>query len=295
MFSRATTVEFAAAIAVCFNINIAGAVTQESPDYAALIAAPDRSAADRVTDLRRDPLQILTFIGARPGMKVLDMGAGGGYSTELMARSVGPNGVVYGQNAPDFGARGKAAFEARETTPAGKQMVGLFYPFDDPLPPDVRNLDLVTFLFFYHDTTYMPVDRAKMNKKLFGALKPGGLLVIADHSAGAGAGTTVARSLHRIEESVVRSEVEAAGFKLVGEGDFWRHPEDTRDFTTQPPTKPADEFVLKFQKPLRSAMLQPRAGRRAGLRSSGESPPRASTNRHGAPRKSRPITKATRR
>jgi predicted methyltransferase len=140
MFSRATTVEFAAAIAVCFSI--AGAAAQETPDYAALIAAPDRSAADRATDARRDPLQILTFIGARPGMKVLDMGAGGGYSTKLMARTVGPIGVVYGQNAPNFGTRGKAAFEARETTPAGKPMVGLFYPFDDPLPPEVRNLDL---------------------------------------------------------------------------------------------------------------------------------------------------------
>jgi predicted methyltransferase len=59
----------------------------------------------------------------------------------------------------------------------------------------------------------------------------------------------VGKSLHRIEESTVRSEVEAAGFKLVAEGDFLRHPEDTRDFSMQPPTKPADEFVLRFQKP----------------------------------------------
>jgi len=95
----------------------------------------------------------------------------------------------------------------------------------------------------------MDVDRAKMNAKLFSALKPGGILVIADHSAAPGAGATVGRSLHRVEESLLRREVEAAGFKLVGEGDFWRHPEDTRDFTTQPPTKPADEFALKFQKP----------------------------------------------
>src|ERR1700688_2187947 len=282
MISRTTIIAFAAAMAAC--LNLAGAAAQGTPDYAALIAAPDRSAADRATDARRDPLQILTFIGARPGMKVLDMGAGSGYSTELMARAVGPNGVVYGQNAPDFGARGKAAFEARETTSAGKPIVALFYPFDDPLPPDVRNLDLVTFLFFYHDTTYMPVDRAKMNKKLFAALKPGGVLVIADHSAAAGAGTTVGRSLHRIEESALRREVEAAGFKLVGQGDFWHHPEDTRDFTTQPPTKPADEFVLKFQKPLRGAMLQGRAGTRAGLRSSAEVAPLGSTHRHGAPR-----------
>ena len=243
MISRTVIVAFAAAMAACF-----GAAAQGTPDYAALIAAPDRSAADRATDARRDPLKVLTFIGARPGMKVLDMGAGGGYSTELMARAVGPNGVVYGQNAPEF-ARPQAALEARTKTPAGKPIVGLSRPFDDPLPADARDLDLITFLFFYHDTTYMDVDRAKMNAKLFAALKPGGLLVIADHSAAPGAGATVGRSLHRIEESVLRSEVEAAGFKLVGQGDFWRHPEDTHDFTTQPPTKPADEFVLKFQKP----------------------------------------------
>jgi predicted methyltransferase len=247
MFGRATMIAIAAAFAAC--LDLAGAAAQGTPDYAALIAAPDRSAADRATDGRRDPLKLLAFIGARPGMKVLDIGAGGGYSTELMARAVGPNGVVYGQNTADFGERGKAAFEARTKTPAGKPMVGLLRPFDDPLPADAGNLDLITFLFFYHDTTYMPVDRAKMNAKLFAALKPGGILVIADHSAAAGAGTTVGRSLHRIEESALRREVEAAGFKLVGQGDFWHHPEDTRDFTTQPPTKPADEFVLKFQKP----------------------------------------------
>jgi predicted methyltransferase len=156
--------------------------------------------------------------------------------------------MVYGQNAPQS-ARPQAALEARTKTPAGKPMIGLSRPFDDPLPADVHDLDLVTFLFFYHDTTYMDVDRAKMNAKLFSALKPGGVLVIADHSAAPGAGATVGRSLHRIDESLLRREVEAAGFKLVGEADFWRHPEDTRDFTTQPPTKPADEFVLKFQKP----------------------------------------------
>jgi predicted methyltransferase len=248
MSARATIIGFAAAMAACFSL--AGAAAQGTPDYAALIAAPDRSAADRATDARRDPLELLALIGARPGMKVLDMGAGGGYSTELMARAVGPDGVVYGQNTPDFSERAKAAFEARTKTPAGKPIVGLSRPFDDPLPADVGNLDLVTFIFFYHDTTYMAVDRAKMNAKLFAALKPGGFLVIADHSAAAGAGATVGRSLHRIEESTLRNEVEAAGFKLVGAGDFWRHPEDTRDFTTQPPTKPADEFVLKFQKPL---------------------------------------------
>jgi predicted methyltransferase len=95
----------------------------------------------------------------------------------------------------------------------------------------------------------MAVDRAEMNRKLYAALKPGGVLVIADHSARPGDGTSVAKTIHRIEESVLRREVEAAGFKLIGEGDFLRHPEDTRDFSVNRPTGPVDEFVLKYQKP----------------------------------------------
>ena len=182
-------------------------------------------------------------------MKVLDMGAGGGYSTELMARAAGPSGTVYGQNAPDLGGRAKERIEARMQTPAMKNVVMLARAFDDPLPPEVRDLDLITFFFYYHDTAYMAVDRAEMNRKLYAALKPGGILVIADHSAKPGEGTSVAKTIHRIEESLLRREVEAAGFKLVSEGDFLRHPEDTRDFSVNRPTGPVDEFVLKFQKP----------------------------------------------
>jgi predicted methyltransferase len=95
----------------------------------------------------------------------------------------------------------------------------------------------------------MAVDRAAMNKKLFAALKPGGFLIIADHSAKPGAGTTVGKTLHRIEESTLRSEVEAAGFKLAASADFLRHPEDPRDERIFQPKVPVDEFVLKFQKP----------------------------------------------
>ena len=220
-----------------------------SSPYAAVAAASDRTDADRQTDQRRDPLKFLAFAAPRPGMKVLDMGAGGGYSTELMARAVAPSGVVYGQNPADIGERAKAIFEARLKTPAGRNIVSVVRPFDDPVPPDVRDFDLITFLFFYHDTTYMAVDRAEMNRKLYAVLKPGGALVIADHSAKAGDGTSVGKLLHRIEETALRREVEATGFKLVAQGDFWRHPEDTRDFSIQPPSgKPVDEFVLKFQK-----------------------------------------------
>ena len=217
-------------------------------DYAAVIAASDRSDADRQTDKRRDPVKLLSFTSAKPGMTVLDMGAGGGYSTELMARAVGLAGKVYAQDH-DVAPRAKERFEARMKTDAMKNVTALDRPFDDPLPEDVSNVDLITFFFFYHDTTYMQVDRAAMNKKLFAALKPGGLLIIADHSAKPGAGTTVGKTLHRIEESTLRSEVEAAGFRLAASADFLRHPEDPRDERVFQPKVPVDEFVLKFQKP----------------------------------------------
>jgi len=237
------------AVAATAGLATGAAAQGAAPDYAKIIAAPDRSDADRNTDKRRDPVKLLAFTGARPGMKVLDMGAGGGYSTELMARAVAPNGVVYGQNPPDFGGRAKESFEARIKTPPMKDVIVDLRKFDDPVPPDVKDLDLITFFFAYHDVSYMPVDRAEMNKKLLAALKPGGILVIADHSAKPGDGVSVAKTVHRIEQSTLRSEIEAAGFKFVEEGNFLHHPEDTRDFNVNRPTGPVDEFVLKFQKP----------------------------------------------
>src|SRR5258708_7242579 len=132
-------------------------------DYAAIIAAPDRADSDRQTDQRRDPVKLMTFTGVKSGMTVLDMGAGGGYSTELMARAVGASGQVYAQDF-ESSARDKERFEARMKTPAMKNVIALDRKFDDPLPVDIGRLDLITFFFFYHDTTYMTVDRAQMNK-----------------------------------------------------------------------------------------------------------------------------------
>ena len=219
-------------------------------DYQAIVAAPDRSDADRQTDIRREPAKMLAFTGVKTGMKVLDMEASAGYSTELLARAVGPTGVVYAQDSADVIEKNvKDRFDNRAKSPAMKNVVHVVRNYDDPIPPDVSNLDLITFFFAYHDITFMDVDRAKMNKKMFDALKPGGFLVIADHSAKPGEGISVNKTFHRIEESFLRKEVEAAGFKLVSEGDFLRHPDDPRDAPVFRPKTPVDEFVLKFQKP----------------------------------------------
>jgi predicted methyltransferase len=214
-------------------------------DYRAIVALPDRTEADRQTDKRRNPVDLLTFTGPKTGWKVLDMGAGAGYSTELMARSVGSTGKVYGQNDKD-----SEKLRARMTTPAMTNVVALVRPSDDPVPADLRDLDLITFFFAYHDTTYMEIDRAKMDKSMFAALKPGGFLVIADHSARPEDGATVGKTYHRIAEQTLRAEVEAAGFKFIAAGDFLRHPEDARTGIVFRNPTPVDEFVLKFQKPM---------------------------------------------
>jgi predicted methyltransferase len=246
---RATALALSFAVVLGIAVGAREALAQAAPDYAALLAAPDRSDADREADKRRDPLPLLKFAAPRPGMMALDMGAGGGYSTELMARAVAPNGKAYGQYPADGPQRAIDAFNARLKTPAMSNAVADFRPFDDPIAPDMPPLDLITFLFYYHDTTYMNVDRAQMDSKMFAALKPGGYLVLADHSAAPGSDISVGKSLHRIDEAVVRKELEAAGFKFVAAGDFWRVPGDTHDFSSLRPPAPVDAFVLKYQKP----------------------------------------------
>lgn len=237
------------AVAIALLAGCAMMGNEPAVDYAAIIAAPDRSEADRKNDIRRKAVQLLAFTGVRPGMKVLDFATGGGYSTELMARTVGATGVVYGQDAPTSNAGGRANFDARAKTPAMKNVVRVLRSFDDPVPTEVRDFDAITFFFEYHEMPRAGIDFTKMNRRLFDILKPGGLLIVADHSAQAGTGGDVGPTLHRIEESFVRKHLEAVGFRLIEEGNFLRSPEDKRDLPVSKNTVPNDEFLLKFQKP----------------------------------------------
>jgi predicted methyltransferase len=273
-----------------------GSAPTLSPErIAEVVQAPDRSAADRVNDERRKPRQMLAFIGIRAGMVALDVSAGGGYTSELLARAIGPGGQVHGQSAPRDPARpppapaaaegvshpaaaaaaGPAAEPAaqaaairpaprpsavalaersarlREAGVAAAPLSAVVQRFEDPVPAALAEggLDLVTLMFNYHDLGYQGVDRERMNRALFRALKPGGLYVVADHAGRPGTGISESGTLHRIEEAFLRQEVEAAGFRLAGSADFLRNPADPRDRNTPEPAQPKDEFVLKFVKP----------------------------------------------
>jgi predicted methyltransferase len=242
-FRRAMTLWGIVVLALA-GFQLAVSVPAQAQDYAKLLAAPDRSEADQQNDTKRDALQLLTFVGPTTGWKILDMGAGAGYSTELMARAAGPTGKVWGQND-----RVVENLDKRMKTPAMGNGASLVTSYNDPaagLPP----LDLITFFFAYHDTTAMDVDRVKMDKAMFTALKPGGILVIADHAARPEDGATVGKTYHRIAEATLRSEIEAAGFKYVGSADFLRNPADPRTAPVFRSPIKVDEFVLKFQKPM---------------------------------------------
>ena len=225
------------------------------PGVRGAVDTPDRIVADRTLDAGRKPAETLAFFGIAPGMRVAELGAGTGYTAELLARIVGPTGSVYAQNTPFILKRfAEAPWSARLTRPIMRNVVRVDRDFDDPLPPDVRDLDAVLLILFYHDTVWMKADRARMNAAIFRALKPGGVYGIVDHSARKGTGTADVETLHRIEERVVRDEVTAAGFKLVAEASFLRNPTDPRDWNDSPRVAgerrgTSDRFVLKFVKP----------------------------------------------
>ncbi|MBL9027413.1 MAG: class I SAM-dependent methyltransferase [Myxococcales bacterium] len=225
------------------------------PAIRAAVDASDRSGDDRALDDGRHPAEMLAFFGVAPGMRVAELGAGGGYTSELLARAVGPTGRVFGQNTKFILEKfAEKPWSERLKKPLMKNVARVDREFDDPLPPDAKDLDAVFVVLFYHDLYWMKVDRAKMNKAVFAALKPGGAYAIVDHAARAGAGDSEVQTLHRIEEKTLRADIEAAGFRLEKEGRFLRNAADTKDWNASPSGAAerrgtTDRFVLLFRKP----------------------------------------------
>ncbi len=227
------------------------------PEYVrSAVDAGDRDAEDRALDAGRRPAEMLAFFGITPGMRVAELMAGRGYTAELLARVVGPSGEVYGQNNRFILERfAEAPWSARLAKPVMKNVKRIDSELEAPLP-DVRDLDAVLMVLFFHDTVWLKTDRAAMLRAIFAALKPGGVFGVVDHSARAGDGIKEVQTLHRIEESVAQSEITAAGFLLDASADFLKNPEDPRDWNPSPSQAgerrgTSDRFVLRFVKPKR--------------------------------------------
>ncbi len=215
------------------------------------VASPERPADDKALDAGRKPEQMLAFFGIKPGMKVADLFAGGGYTTELLSRAVGPTGTVYSQNGPFPEKFKKIGDVWHARLKRLSNVVEVDKPFDAPdlLPVPPNTLDAVLINLNYHDLVGRKVDRAKVNGAVFAALKPGGVYGIVDHSAQAGSGDRDTATLHRIDENFLIEEVEKSGFKLDAESSALRHPEDDRTWFVFAHRGETDRFMLKFVKP----------------------------------------------
>jgi predicted methyltransferase len=234
----------------------AGLAQIDAARAAAIVASPDRVDRDRKIDGHRKPVDLLLFVGVVPGMHVADLGAGAGYSSELMARAVGPTGVVIAQDTPHWDDPGlENIWKVRLGQKVMANTTHVVRGWEQPLPPDAHDLDIVTFVAAYHDVVAEKDDENKLNAAVFTALKPGGVYVVIDNSAKPGTGKEACEPLHRIDEQVVLDEVQRAGFKLVAKSDFMRNPADGRDWNADPGKDPRshtqDLFVLKFVKPAR--------------------------------------------
>lgn len=221
------------------------------------VNAADRPAADKSLDAGRKPEQMLAFFGIQPGMKVADLSAGGGYTTELLSRAVGPTGTVYSQNPPfppEFQPIGQAWTE-RLKNPVLKNVIAVNKSFDadDLLPVPPGSLDVVIMNMNYHDLVLRGIDRDKVNAAVYKALKAGGEYAIVDHSAKDGSGAKDIE-LHRIDEHFLINEVQKAGFTLAARSSALRHPEDDRTWVASPRVAgerrgTSDRFTLTFRKP----------------------------------------------
>jgi predicted methyltransferase len=231
-----------------------GAVASDVPgNIAAAVASSARPEAQRAADATRHPAEILAFAGVKPGDKVSDYMMGGGYFSRILSGAVGPTGKVYAYQASEF-----IAFQANyavwqdETVTFAPNIVPVRASLGTVTFPEP--LDLILTAQNYHDLHLgmaTPEQIAAINRQVFAALKPGGVLLVIDHYATDGTGDTLSNKLHRIDIATVKSELAAAGFVLEAESSVLRNPSDPRTASVFDPSirGRSDQFVLKFRKP----------------------------------------------
>ena len=235
-----------AAVLIAAPVLTAPILAKAGSKFAAILASPDRPAADQLRDVNRKPAELLAFGGIKPGMVVAELAPGGGYYTRLLSLAVGPKGRVYTVSGKPSAAVAEWAKTHPNTTEQSGPMTALA-----PVPVDV-----VWTALNYHDYKNAKDGdgdmAASMTKRAFAALKPGGVFVINDHEAGLGAGASVTSTLHRIETALVIKEVTAAGFKLDASSSVLRHPADTHALHEKDVARGmTDQMVLRFKKPKR--------------------------------------------
>ena len=229
-------------------------------DKAAIFASIDnieRLPGDMDEDSWRKPSEVLIFLQVRPGMKVVDYLAAGGYYSELLSRVVGPNGQVIAYNNPEYLKFSGEKPKQRYGNDRLPNVVQLTTPPEEA-PFEPNTLDAALFVMSYHDLhwkakdgSWPNTDPAQALAKLVPALKPGATVVVLDHVAVAGADPAVSvDALHRIDPAIIKRDFEAAGLTFDTESKAFASAEDDH---TKPVFDPAvrhktDQVMYRFRK-----------------------------------------------
>lgn len=247
------TLCLALSLAACTSTGESGRSSASTADYAAALADPQRPAADRERDAARHPAELLAFAQVDRGEKVGDYIMGGGYWTRILSNAVGPQGRVYAFQPAEFIGFRAAYGEEQDAAVAGRaNAVPLRASIAAPGFPEP--LDTLITVQNFHDLYLdaMPAGTAsKSVAALYAAIKPGGTLVVVDHSAAAGSGISAASTLHRIDKQAAIAALTGAGFKLEAESDLYAAPDDPRTANVFAPEirGKTDQFALRFRKP----------------------------------------------
>ncbi len=217
----------------------------------AILADPSRPQEHREQDASRATAQVLEFFNIGSGDRVADLLAGGGYYTRILVPLVGNAGRVYAGNNAFYARFFAETFDALLNEPAFSDVVRIDGRVDELALPTDGSLDVVIMSQAYHDLALTDEDRDEMNRRIYRALRSGGVYGIIDHAAASGSGTSAAEELHRIDKQVVIDEITAAGFELDAEADFLANPGDDRTISIFDPAvrDRTDRFVLRFAKP----------------------------------------------
>jgi predicted methyltransferase len=239
---------------------LAAPVSRAADIYDAAVQHAGRTDEDKKRDALDHPAEMLRLTGIKPGMRVVDFMAGDGYYSELLSYVVGPKGHVQLINNAAFDGWSNNAWQPRI---ANSRLPNVEHVTVDPnhLELAAGSVDAVLLIKVYHDLYWVDddkknwpdIDTKAVLDKLVKALKPGGTLLIVDHSAKAATGTSVASSLHRIDEAYAVHDFESRGMKLIGKSDALRRADDPRTQISykEPILGKTDRFVLVFRKTAR--------------------------------------------
>jgi len=255
------TATAARATILLFSFSLAGLGSAGAADsYDAAVSHAGRSAADLKRDALDHPAEILRLTGIKAGMHVADVLAGDGYYSELLANVVGPTGHVLMLNNKAFDHWSDGD---RQPRLAGNRLPNVEYRIVDleQMNLGAGTLDAVVLSKVYHDLYWVDskdetkglwpkINTSGVLDQLVQALKPGGVLLLVDHSAKAGHGNSDASTLHRIDEAFAREDFTKRGMRVVATSDLLRRKDDPREQVSykEPMLGKTDRFVLVFKK-----------------------------------------------